>query len=697
MTVVHLEQGYLDGTYSTNEYLTWHVLGSMGIQFQATIDKRVALGAQLQATIANTKSIALQLESFIQGYNSIGTEFNSDIIDKKNALGIQFEGKLPAVTSVASQFQAEIKKDTSSAIQFNVDIINRINALALQLTGVVTKESASAIQFLASLNVEDGFGIEILSKIVNSLTSLGVEYESVISTNQSLAAEYTSVINSINAHGTQYLATIVDRLLSIAIQLEGFIIDRPHSTGSEFEGVINYFLSLAIQIEAVINAFKPVDIQFQSEIMNRLSALALEYKGIIDSAKSLGAQFQGQIPTLLSSGIQFNALLGNPAPVAIEYESRIGNRLSVQGAQFISAPYMHIWSGYLVEEYLMAPYFVKRFTVHAGLQFNAQVIEERGLGFQFTGVIQGYKSTAVQYNASIINYIRGTAVQFISINPVGLGAQFRSALYNIDNLRILCEFPSRGTGGGTNWVSSSTAAGDFNIANVNTDIVEQVWRSQTGTITNVKLECDTGLPQGVFLDTLALLNHNLTTSATVLLEGDDDPLFGSPGFTQTLEITIDNTYYIAPDLPLSGYRYWRFTISDPTNADNYLQIGTILFGEAIIMVGESFSNPVRLKKKHFSDKVYTEGFTNVSNDRTFKKSISLSFQNITISGGNYANLSGLFETARTNLKCLWIPTPKYPIRYATFGKLSDLPDEEHNDLGASADYVNFSVEVDESL
>jgi hypothetical protein len=368
------------------------------------------------------------------------------------------------------------------------------------------------------------------------------------------------------------------------------------------------------------------------------------------------------------------------------------------GLQFTATPTFHKWAGYLVEEYLVTEYLEKRFNVHAGFQFEAKNIDEKQpVSLQYQANIVDKKSAfGVQFQGTL-THIDGTGIQFDSVAPAPLALQFRVALYNTDNLRILTEFPSRGTGVGGNWTASSTAPGDFTVVNLNTDIVEQKWRSQTGAVTGLLLTCDTGLPQGVFLDTFAILGHNITTSATVLLEGDDDPAFGSPGFSQSIMIERESAFWIAPTLPLAGYRYWRLSIDDPTNADNYVEIGTIVFGEAVIFAGECFKNPLRLSKKHFTDKVYTEGFTAVSNDRGIKRSVILTFESLQISGGNYANLTDIIETARTSLKCLWIPTPKYPSRYAVFGKLAQLPEEEHNDLGETQDYVSLTVEVDESL
>jgi hypothetical protein len=148
---------------------------------------------------------------------------------------------------------------------------------------------------------------------------------------------------------------------------------------------------------------------------------------------------------------------------------------------------------------------------------------------------------------------------------------------------------------------------------------------------------------------------------------------------------------------MNQWRYWRLIISDITNPDSNIKIGTIIFGPSTILQGECFVDTVRKRKIHFSDKVNTEGFTNVSNDRSLKKAINIDFQKISYSRGNYRNLVEVFDFARTSLKCLWIPDSTDPARFAVFGKLSTMPEETHLNMGDEADYVDFAIEVDESL
>jgi hypothetical protein len=308
---------------------------------------------------------------------------------------------------------------------------------------------------------------------------------------------------------------------------------------------------------------------------------------------------------------------------------------------------------------------------------------------------------------------RGFQIEVVKTVPYGFQANI--VLYNTNNLRILHEFPSRGSssvggtnswgnpqGTGQNWKASTTApsaTNDFDVSNVNTDIVEEIWRGADGVLTSVFVDCDTERVQGIFLDTFAILNTNLTTSAVITLIMTNDSTFATVGQVETLTAGTDkNIVWISPDLPITSYRYFRISIDDPTQAglDNFISIGTIVFGAGTMFQGECFVDQVEIEPTNFTDEIRTEGQTTVQNDRGVKNKLRLQFKNIDYARPNYANIKDIFNTARTVLKCLWIPTPQYPKRYLTFGKLSKLPRERHNDKGEDLSYVDFNIEVDEA-
>lgn len=373
---------------------------------------------------------------------------------------------------------------------------------------------------------------------------------------------------------------------------------------------------------------------------------------------------------------------------------------------------------YLLGDYLSGAYLAGNICASGGHQANMIIVELEPIGQQAELFIVGAGD----------DYFQGQQAKFIIEDELAIGQQVEIktltvfgmqvnvSLYNTTNLRILCDFPSRGlegaagnnawgnpAGTGQNWKANSTETGDFLPSNVNTDIVEQVWRSNSPATTGLQLDCDTERAQGVFLDTLAILNHNMTTSASITLIGSNTDDFSVVGISIPLAVsgTDPNIYYLAPSLPNNSYRYWRISIDDGTNGDGYVQIGTIIFGASRIFFGECFVDEIEFQLKDYADSVATEGFTNVKNSRAQKKTLRLDFRSLDFTRGNFQLMRSIFQYARTTLKCLWIPTPdptdqEYTARFAVFSKLTQVPVERHNNKGREADYVSFTLDLDES-
>jgi hypothetical protein len=285
------------------------------------------------------------------------------------------------------------------------------------------------------------------------------------------------------------------------------------------------------------------------------------------------------------------------------------------------------------------------------------------------------------------------------ITTENFGMSATMSLYNQTQFRVLCDFSSRGTPalGGTNWVSVPTEdAGDFSPNNLNTDIVEQ--RTQVSPVPALwRLEVDTGV-SNTFVDTIGILEHNLTIAATVQFQASNDPLFSTIEFSINMTVELDNMYYIAPTLPTTPARYFRFLIQDPSNTSGKLSIGTIVFGSAVVTTTkECFSNPIIYGKRHFKDTLPVEGFNTVSNDRAIRHFLGLRFEQLEFDGANFELLQEYYCTAKTDLKCLVIPRPETPSAFAVFAKLVTLPEEQHNAIDVDNHYVQISLEWDESL
>jgi hypothetical protein len=466
------------------------------------------------------------------------------------------------------------------------------------------------------------------------------------------------------------------------------------SAGMQANIIIETQTARGMQSQIVIaDQLYPVGMQAQITIQNYLNQIAMQASVTIAAAtKTVGMQAMANILDFYdSNGMQANVNI-------LDYLRNMGFEARID--KYPTGVCQD--SGYLGDEYLVFPYLTEIFCTRPGMQAHINILNFNDAnGMQSKIQILDYlKPVGMQAKITIQNYLKPIGFQADVVRSSAYGMQALATIYNTTNLRILCDFPSRGLTA-SNWTSNSTMGGDFSVQNLDTDVVEQVWRSNN-ILTGVQLKTDTGLPQGVFLDTLAILNHNLTRSAVVTLLGSNDPTFAVIGVTIPLEPRLTNIFYIAPTLPTSGYRYWRLDIDDVTNAASYLEVGTIIFGAADIFQGECFVDEIEFELKDYADTVRTEGFTNVANSRTQKRRLKLDFRSLDFNQRNFTIIRDMFERDRTINKCLWIPTPSdtrqdITARFAAFGKLSVIPTERHNNKGPDNDYVTFTCEVDESL
>lgn len=458
--------------------------------------------------------------------------------------------------------------------------------------------------------------------------------------------------------------------------LEADYLVDPYFQGTAFFGTL-------MQIDRRVDDSKPVDMQALRQV-DKPQSLASQVLRELTKQKTILAEvdrvFQGEEKQI---NVEVDRLISSVVK-AIDFEVSRGGLL--QGGC------SH--TGYLLAGYLTEPYATEFICVRLPMQVSRKPRVEIVTNAQVSREITTTKALKSQAERRI-DKTKTVKFQVEARKSKTILMQVRKVLYNTFNIRVLWDFPSRGNGNNWTLPTGTAAAGDFGPNNLNTDIVEQVFRSTSAS--SVVLACDTGISNGVFVDTIGILNHNLTNSAVIQVEGSQSPSFNN---TVTYALKSDGTnniIWIKPTVALQSYRYWRFSFADNSNPDGYIQIGAIVFGSASIFQGENIVDTIVKTQKHFADKVATEGFTTVSNDRTVKTSVSLEFRNLSYGRENYEMLTKIFDYCRTSLKALWIPTPRSPTRFGVFGKLASLPSEQHESYGAEADYVSFSIEVDESL
>ena len=195
------------------------------------------------------------------------------------------------------------------------------------------------------------------------------------------------------------------------------------------------------------------------------------------------------------------------------------------------------------------------------------------------------------------------------------GIECMHARYNTGLFRILWEIASDGITA-NNFIASSQASVDKSVTNLKSDITEQYWQA-TGC-TSEYFQFDAGSGHTILMDTMALVDHNLTGSAVVTVYGYGNSGNSAPGSWvavpafATLETPTDplerNLIYIAQALPTTAFRHWRITISDPTNPDGFIRIGRYVGGAAMIFTTENCLDNVDFKKENYKDEFKINGY-----------------------------------------------------------------------------------------
>lgn len=547
-----------------------------------------------------------------------------------------------------------------------------------------------------------------------ALAATGMQCQAVINATVPQGMQTRRVIEALSANAMQARADIAGFIASYGMQSR-MVINDDMPIGTETHSIINttnargmqahptilYQTPNGMQTHRVIQALVPQGMQIH-RIIQATTASGMQTRRVIQPSNAIGFQTRRIINDDVSLGMQTRRIILDFARACgMQTRRVIANNPKIKGMEALSTKLTHLLTGsYLTTPYLMDPYLTGLMQAILGVQTRRIINATTATGMQTRRVIAANPAKGMQTRRVIKDFLDANGMQALAVHVFEVGMQCFSSLYNTNNLRIMASFPSRGTTG-LNWVSNSTEPGDFDSNNLNTDLDEQVWRSATGTTTSIIVQCDTQIPQGVFLDTLCIRNHNLTSSAALFIQGSNDATFMTVGTTIPLQITPDHIYYIAADVPNFGYRYWRFLIDDNSNPDNFCRMGTVLFGRADIFQGECHTDEVSYGYRDFVDSVQTEGFTNVSNSRALKKVLNLDFRYLRYNLGNFRILRSIHTVYRTTHKVLWIPTPD-PVdqtitaRFAVYGKLSAIPPETHNYKGANADYVTLAVEVDES-
>lgn len=125
-------------------------------------------------------------------------------------------------------------------------------------------------------------------------------------------------------------------------------------------------------------------------------------------------------------------------------------------------------------------------------------------------------------------------------------------------------------------VTSANASTVYPAANVALLPISQPFRTTEGKIKDQKIQISFAVAQTV--DTIALVNHNLTSSATITVKGGTLP--DPDGSDYTTTITHDDNIAWKILSSSESWRYWSIEIDDKTNWEGFLQVGYVVLGVA---------------------------------------------------------------------------------------------------------------------
>ena len=113
----------------------------------------------------------------------------------------------------------------------------------------------------------------------------------------------------------------------------------------------------------------------------------------------------------------------------------------------------------------------------------------------------------------------------------------------------------------------------YPAANLQNQRLSKRWRSTSPTAQTVVVN----LGSAMTVDTVAVLGHNLESSAAITIEAHTSDSWGTPALS-----AVSLTYNADTILQYWGsaavFQYWRFTLDDATNTDGYVEAGRLWLG-----------------------------------------------------------------------------------------------------------------------
>ncbi len=137
---------------------------------------------------------------------------------------------------------------------------------------------------------------------------------------------------------------------------------------------------------------------------------------------------------------------------------------------------------------------------------------------------------------------------------------------------------------------ASSEAPNLPAANLRDPRLSLPWRSMSDTDEWIKI--DAGAGETLDPNCAALAGHNLSSGATIKVQGNATDAWGGPTVDETIVWRAGAMMHFFAG---SALRFWRFHFADAANPDGYIQIGRLSLGTYLQMPdiepGETLPRP----------------------------------------------------------------------------------------------------------
>lgn len=130
-------------------------------------------------------------------------------------------------------------------------------------------------------------------------------------------------------------------------------------------------------------------------------------------------------------------------------------------------------------------------------------------------------------------------------------------------------------------ITGSDSVGDMTISNLNKRSLKRKYRSLE--LSSLEINVDLGSAQNI--NFFALIAHNLTSLATITVQAGttdavSDYSSGSLSGITGADAGFDRQAFFKFLTSGQNYQYWKFTISDASNPDGYIEFGRLYLSNA---------------------------------------------------------------------------------------------------------------------